>query len=140
MLLQFIAAAMSGPLGATNVVAFEDQESLGYNGNSAGVTFNSNGSLALYYAGVPIVVGYWLTPQSNMSAYEIRATLDSGDTPDGTLGSWLNLGSNQQWTLTPGGAPDTVSCTLTIEVRWTGNNVVQDSASFTLTATTDAEP
>lgn len=139
-IFKLACAAMAGALGAPNVVSFDANYSEAYSENTAGVIFHSNGAISIYYVGVPNVIGYWITPQTNMGDYEIRATLDSGDTPTGTIGSWEALSSDRQWTLQTSTPLDTVTCTLTIEIRWTGNNVVQDSATFIITANQGAEP
>jgi hypothetical protein len=139
-MVRMAVAAMGGALGAPSVVAFDDNTSEAYSENTAGVIFHSDGSLSIYYVGVPNVIGYWLTPQTNMSDYEIRATLNSGDTPTGTLSTWEALTTDRQWTLQTSTPLDVVTCNLTIEIRWTGNNVVQDSATFIITANQAAEP
>lgn len=134
MLIRLLAAALDEPLGAPGVVSISDDNSNGRNGDPAGISFGSDGSYARYRFGVPIHSSYWITPQANMGDYEIRATLSSGDTPVGTIGSWVSLGATKEWTLTEDTLDDTDTCVLLIEIRWTGNNVVQDSASYTLTA------
>lgn len=134
MLIKLIAAALDEPLGAPGVVSISDDESNGRNGVPAGISFGSDGSYARYRFGVPIHSSYWVTPQTNMGDYEIRATLSSGDTPVGTLNSWTSLATTQEWTLTEGTLDATSTCDLLIEIRWTGNNVVQDTATYTLTA------
>lgn len=134
-MIRLIAAAfVDEPLGAPGVVSISDDESNGRNGLPAGISFGSDGAYSRYRFGIPIFDSYWLTPQTNMGDYEIRATLSSGDTPNGTIGSWTALSTTQEWTLTEGTFDDTDTCVLLIEIRWTGNNVVQDSASYTLTA------
>lgn len=134
MLVRLIGAALVEPLGSPGVVTISDDESNGRNGNPAGIAFNSDGSYSRYRFGVPIVESYWVTPQVNMDDYEIRATLDSGDTPTGAFSTWTSLGTTQEWTLTEDTLDDTDTCTLTIEIRWTGNNEVQDTATYVLTA------
>lgn len=135
-MIHLIAAAISsGTLGAPNVVTISDNSSTGNNGRVAGIVFYSSGNFAKYVSDVPNVVSTWLTPQSNFSQYEIRATLSAGDTPTtGTLNTWQALSTTREWTLTTAVVEETLSSTLLIEIRWTGNNVVQDSATYTLTA------
>lgn len=140
MLLQFIAAALtSEPLGAPGVVSISDATSNGFAGDDAGVIFHSNGNFSRYIHFVPIVTSTWLTPQTNMSQYEIRFTAISGTPSTGTLDTWLPLSSNQQVLLSISQPNVEDSCTILAEIRWTGNNEVQDSATYTLNATGPAD-
>lgn len=134
MFIRLLAAATAGALGAPSVVSLSDNTSVGLNGKTAGVALNSNGSISLYYHDMPVVIGYWLTPQTDMGDYEVRATLSSGDTPTGTFSSWNALSTSQDWTLTEDTVDGNLTCDVLLEIRWTGNNVVQDSATFTLNA------
>jgi hypothetical protein len=77
--------------------------------------------------------GDWITPQTNMSSFECRATLVSGTLTSGTVGTWLNLGSNRTWTRTRT-TLGVSSTTMTVEIRRASDAVVVDSASITLTA------
>lgn len=136
MLLRLIAGAIASdePLGAPGTVSISNGSSTGRYGLTAGFIFSSTGDFYKYFNGTPVVTSSWLTPATNMGDYEIRATLNSGTTPDvGTIGTWEALSTTREWTLTSAGS--SVSCELFIEIRWTGNNVVQDSATYTLTAT-----
>ena len=73
----------------------------------------------------------WDSVPSTVGNYEVRATLNSGTTPTGTLNTWLNLGTTQTWTLTaPTGNFRT--CNLTIEIRDTATSTVQATAILTL--------
>jgi len=137
-MFQLIVAALSGASYSPNIISIDDDTSDAYSSMTAGVSLNGNGSLSIYYNGSPIVVGDWITPQTNMSDYEVRATLSSGDTPDGTLGSWLSLATTKSWTLQS--SSGALSSDILLEVRWTGDNSVQDSATYTLNATDAAAP
>jgi hypothetical protein len=77
--------------------------------------------------------GSWITPEGNASSdFQIRATLESGTTPDiGTIGAWENLGTKRTWGWTSSDA----SCTLTIELR-RGTGATQSSQTWALTRTT----
>lgn len=135
MLIRLLAAALDEPLGSPGVVSISDDSSNGRNGLPAGIAFGSDGSYYRYRYGEPIFSSYWVTPQENMGDYEIRATLSSGTTPDtGTIGSWEALSTMREWTVTEETPDDTETSTLLIEIRWTGDNVVRDSATYTLTA------
>ena len=81
----------------------------------------------------PVDEGDWITPKANApSDYEARATLDSGDTPTGTLGSWLALTSNRAWSLTQSTVGNKQAI-LTIEIR-KGSGATLASATITLEA------
>ena len=134
MFVRLLAAALDDPLGAPGVVSISDTASNGVRGNICGIGFSSLGNFYKYLGGYPEDISAWLTPQANMGDYEIRATLSSGDTPAGTFGSWTSLATSQEWTLQNGTPATTLTCQVLIEIRWTGDNVVQDSATYTLTA------
>lgn len=135
MFVRLLAAALDAPLDSPSVVSITDDFSYGRDGVTAGILFSSDGSYYRYRYGVPIFDSYWLNPQTNMGEYEIRATLNSGDTPDtGTIGSWEALSTSRQWTLTEETLDASETCELLIEIRWTGDNEVKDSATYTLTA------
>lgn len=90
---------------------------------SAGGTFNYSGE--------------WLTSGS-ASSVEVRATLQSGSTPSGTLNTWLNLGTTRSWTLSRTGI-GTSSCVLLVELRNAASGTVLDTATITLQVTVDPE-
>lgn len=136
MLIRLITAALaSEPLGSGEVVSISDDSSSGTIGRTAGIVFGSNGAYYKYLHDTPVEISKWLTPQTNMGNYEIKATLDSGDTPTGTFDTWEALSSTRSWTLVSSTVSETLTSTVTIEIRWTGNDVVQDTATYTLTAT-----
>lgn len=79
----------------------------------------------------------WIRPEENASdAYEVRATLDSGDSPTSgsAVGSWLALSSTRTWEVsrTTNG---TTTSNLTIEIRAAGSGRILASASVTIEAT-----
>lgn len=135
MLLHLIASALTSTLGAPSVVSISDDTSTSRKGGIAGVSFSSAGMYSRYINDSPINISNWLAPQTNMSQYEIRATVSSGSTPDtGTIGSWETLDTLREWTLTNATPATTDTSVLLIEIRWTGDNTVQDSATYTLNA------
>lgn len=78
----------------------------------------------------------WMFPPStgDASGYEARATLTGGDVLDaGTVGSWVNLGTDQTWTQSMA-IVGSESSTVLIEIRRAGSSDVLDSATITLTA------
>lgn len=84
----------------------------------------------------------WYTPTTTGigSSYSIRATLDSGDTPSGTLGSWLTLNTNRTWSFSVSTPPivEIKSCSLTIEIALTSDtSTVLSSGTYTIYAEVD---
>lgn len=78
--------------------------------------------------------GDWITPKSSASgAFACRATLQSGNTPSGTLNTWLTLDNFRSWSLTRTTA-GTNSCQLLIEIRRESDGVVLGSATISLVA------
>jgi hypothetical protein len=65
-----------------------------------------------------------------MSNYEVRATLSSGDTPAGTLGSWLDVG--QTWGFSA--VSFDAECVLFVEIRNKSTLVVAGSGDVHLFA------
>lgn len=58
----------------------------------------------------------WLSPKVGMALCSVRATLASGTTPTGTLGSFLALTTFRRWTL-PMASVGGATCTLNIEIK-----------------------
>jgi hypothetical protein len=81
-------------------------------------------------------LGQWLNSSYLVSDFEVRATLVTGNTPTGTLGSWTNLAATQSWSLMQT-FPGTKSCTLTIEIGYAGLHVALGTATVTIEATVD---
>ena len=92
--------------------------------NSAGTTTSHTGA----------TLETWLVSGA-ASAYEIRATFQSGDGPPttGTMDTWLGLGSNRLWSVTVA-AGLLFTSTFLIEIRNATSLVVLDSASIILDA------
>lgn len=133
MFIRLAAAALSEALGATNTITLSNTTSAGTFGRTAGVYAGNNGSFYKYISNAPVVIYNWISPLTNMNQYEIRATLTGGDTPTtGTLDTWQNLGTSRSWTLVTETEEEELSSTILLEIRWTGNNVVQSSATMTL--------
>lgn len=98
------------------------------------IVFESDGDIITEGALGTVDEGDWVSPKSAApGSYEIRATLVDGDTPVGTLGSWLALTSNRTWSLTkPGLVPGFRESVFTIEIRL--GTTVLDSTTVTLQA------
>lgn len=80
-----------------------------------------------------ITLEQWLDSSYSPGDFEVRATLNSGDTPSGNLGTWNNLGTARSWALAET-TVGTLSCSLLIEIGYSGQNVALDSATITITA------
>lgn len=92
-------------------------------------TLSSNGfTYKRKTAGASVISSGWIFPQSGMDQYEVRATVSSGDTPPGAIGSWED--PTQVW----GWAGETTeqSCNLFIEIRRASSGIVVDSATIYL--------
>lgn len=96
----------------------------------AAFQLTNTGLVYTYAQGVDTPDGAWITPvEAAGAAYEVRVTLDSGDTPSGTLNTWLGLDvSYFVFIETDGVGAQTRSSNLTVEIR--------DAASMTVLATT----
>lgn len=105
----------------------------------AGATLEfTSGGLITGTGNIAAINDAWITPLSAAgSAYQIRATLSSGDTPSGTIGSWEGLGSTRTWGLSQSGV-GSKACDLLIEIRRASDSVVLDSATYTLGAVVDS--
>jgi hypothetical protein len=76
----------------------------------------------------------WISPQTNMAAYEARVTVLSGSLTAGTSGSWLSLGSDQTWTRNDTLGGGSSICSFTLEIRRASDGTVMASGSITLEA------
>ena len=103
------------------------------NDSFAGYELQQDGDIQRQIGAASTDIGDWITPKVNMSAYECRATLNSGDTPTGTLNSWLALSVTRGWFLSQS-VVGTQTCNLTIEIRRASDSVVMDSCTVVLTA------
>jgi hypothetical protein len=74
------------------------------------------------------------TPLAGGTFNSVRATLQSGDTPSGTLDSWLDLGTDRSWALAQS-EPGAKACSLLVEIRGEPGGAVFASATYTLSAT-----
>lgn len=112
----------AGLMGAANLVQFSDQTVEG--AGLAGYRLNADG---FAYERLSAGGGYtnlleaWIVPQTGMSGYESRATLNSGALSTGTTGSWQSLSLSQSWA-------STTTANLTIEIRDATTLAVLDSA------------
>jgi hypothetical protein len=126
-----IGASAGGALVSLSGVSVS---STGGGSQTATYTLESDGDvMSNSTAFGPVDEGDWVTPKTSApGTYEARATLDSGDTPTGTLGTWLALTSNRAWTLTQI-ATGSKEASLTVEIR-KGSGSALASATITLYA------
>jgi hypothetical protein len=76
----------------------------------------------------------WDSIPATTSNYQVRATLNSGDTPTGSaLATWLTVSTFRSWLLNAS-AGTLLTCNLTIEVRDIATSTVQATATVTLRA------
>lgn len=89
---------------------------------------------------IPATLETWLGGSGGAVAdYDVRATYTSGTSPSGSaLAAWLNCASDRSWSQT-NSAQDgsTVSGVILVEIRNATTLVVMDSASITISATSD---
>lgn len=113
---------------------YQDSGTLGVDPDPAAIllAFQTNGSVsaATVVQPSPGVVGNWLASGANDNSWEIRFTLQAGDTPTGTFDTWMDLGSPR--TLELGGV-GTYTAVVTAEIRYDGGDVLT-SGTFTLTS------
>ena len=94
------------------------------------LTLNSDGS----YTAAGVGSGTWLSGGlTNGSAYDVRATLNSGALTSGTTGSWLQMSSNRVWRVGQIGV-GSGSANVTFEFRLTGGGSNLDTATVTFSA------
>lgn len=75
----------------------------------------------------------WCTPTSEAGNYEVFATLVSGSTPSGTIGSWVALSTTREWALSSNIGVSKV-CQLSLQIRRTGTGTVLATATIDLDA------
>lgn len=94
-----------------------------YQLRSDGNIYGTNGTNAV------IDRGDWIRPQINMALYSARMTTTVGSFSSGTVGSWLNLGTQRTWTR---GGAGTNNCQGLLEIRRDSDGVVLGTATITL--------
>lgn len=104
-------------------------------GQTAGYRVNTSGIIESLKGGVYATLETWLV-NGVASDYEVYFTA-GGKSPltTGTTGAWLALSSSREVTLTTASASDTLTATVTVQIRQVSTGVVQDTASIDLSAT-----
>lgn len=104
--------------GATAVSAYRVNDD-GFDYKGANGTFTSNQQ--------------WVTPTSAGGNYEVNATVSSGMTPVGTIGSWVATSTDPTWTVSRATVGVNIS-TLSIQIRRVGTTTVLDTWTVTIEA------
>lgn len=102
----------------------------------ASYAINSNGNVV----GVPGgTLEAWLTGTGATSSnYEVMASQTSGSPVSGSLGTWLNCGSSNAWSIANGNRNNSViTGVISVQIRDVATHTVQASASITLSAESD---
>jgi hypothetical protein len=77
----------------------------------------------------------WVVPTTEVSAYEVFATVTSGALSNGTTGSWVALSSNRSWDCVIfSNDPATRSATLAFQIRRIGTTDVLDTWTVSIFA------
>jgi hypothetical protein len=87
------------------------------------ITFNTSGTETVQSNQIPVpeTLGNWAYPPT--SGYQIKATLQSGTTPAGTLNTWLPATVARTWSLQKIG-PGIVTCSLLIQISTNSSSVI----------------
>jgi len=124
---------------ASNTINVPNANANAFNSGSAGIAqyqLNSSGFINLTLGTNTVGSGgSWITPQTNMSAYSVRATVVSGTFTSGTFATWLNLGTSRLWTLSGGSGG--VDATMSLEIRNDADGLVKDTATIVFHAERD---
>jgi hypothetical protein len=96
--------------------------------------FASDGTVNTVVTGQGTIFQHrWWTKGSNPNAY-VKATLQSGATPSGTLNTWLQLNTTRQWGITASTPGAVLNSTLLMEISLNGGNTVASSGTYTIEA------
>jgi hypothetical protein len=133
--------SISNFYGTSNVVInFDAQTISGSRADSAQAgywVFGAGGNIGKAYEfvnfGAATFLEQWITPTTTAGNYEVYVTV-SGDTPTGTLNSWVALSGNPAWSLDAYGSGTFYACDLSFQVRKTGTTTVLDTWTVSLQA------
>jgi hypothetical protein len=127
---------MMAPSGGRLVVPLPGGSFSYQSGSSITVTlqFASDGTANTVVTGQGTIFQHrWWTKGSNPNAY-VRATLQSGDTPSGTLNTWLQLNTTRQWSVTASAQGQVRFSSLLIQISLDGGNTVASSGTYQIEA------
>lgn len=131
-----IMMALMASGGDTATVNFADVTNYVVNsgaGATSGYRINDDGFDYKNANGTYTSNQQWVTPTSAGGNYEVNATVSSGITPTGTIGSWVATSTDPTWTITRA-AVGLNQSVLSIEIRRTGSATVLDTWTVTLEA------
>jgi len=135
-MLQFLGASAQPPIDFQNATC--SAGALAPNDATATLNINAGGTVTRgINNGAPQTLYTWLLSGA-ASAWEVVATLQSGNTNLGTYGTPLNLGSGRSWGCFFGGNSGSQSATVLIQVRPAGGGAFVDSCTFSLDATVES--
>jgi hypothetical protein len=123
--MAFAGAAAASGSSSTITAAATVATDLSVSSSSAGIRYNPNGSYERVIGGSPSFQGFWVSPTTAGSEWEIRATVASGVTPSGTVNAWLALSSSRTWGLSVTGSGTSETCNLTLEFRRVGGSTAE---------------
>lgn len=126
------AAAAGGAVSTITAIAVSVSD-LGISEATAAIIYYPDGTYSVSSGSFTEPRGNWVNPATAASQWEIRATLASGDTPTGTLGTWLPLSSSRLWRLSRV-STGVSSCNLTFEFRRNGGSVATTLTNNLITA------
>lgn len=115
-----------------NIAAQNLSHSVGVGTARSGYRLNASGIVEERDGASYSTLETWL-PFGTASGYEARVTVTLGTLTSGTTGSWVSLGSSQEWYVEQG-TVGTNTCDFTVEIRNATTLVVIDSAAITLEA------
>ena len=118
------------------VVNFTDVYAYAVNtgaGAVSGYRVNDDGFDYKNFNGSYILLQQWVDPVSQGGSYEVYATVSSGLTPVGTIGSWGSTSTDPTWTISRAAVGVNIS-TLSMQVRRTGTATVLDTWTVTIEA------
>lgn len=81
--------------------------------------------------GTIAISGEWLVGSNSGASFEAFVTVTAGTLTSGTTGSWVSLGTTQNWTKTQS-ATGASTVTFTIQIRETSTQIVRGTATITL--------
>ena len=123
--MAFSGAAAASGSSSTITAAATVASDFGVGSASAGIRYNPNGSYERVIGASASFEGFWVSPTTAGSEWEIRATVASGVTPSGTVNAWLALSSSRTWSVSVTGSGTSETCNLTLEFRRVGGSTAE---------------
>lgn len=134
-------------VGTVNIVSTNPQtvQSWGFNLESASASVQVGNTGWIYYNWNDTGPNNetWITPQSGMPQFDVRAVKTSGNGTvwGSALSTWLNCGTSRTWGVTSSaGSNNTKNATLQISISETGQATPLDTVTVELSAITTNIP